>query len=302
MPSTSGPLTGHLPAQPARRRVRARRGQRATGGSRGVAPPAGTAPHHQGVGAGRLVVAAPDADLGEPAPLVQPLRPVVVHPDFEKDVAAATPGRLGQQGVEQRGADPLPPAILGHGEGEHVRLPASGGEQARVANQPAGTLGHQVIAAAGHPVQLGGEHPLGPCLVAEQVMLQPEHRGQVGPGHRAEHDGRCPAGPDPARPGPGWLVTGWPVTRPSPASAALAPGRPGGAGRPGPRRARAHPRPAARRPAGPACPLPGRPGSIGAPSRSGYSSGRRPPPAGRPGRPGEVGRPGPPGRRPPAGP
>src|SRR3954452_10926079 len=78
--------------------------------------------HHDGVRAAGLVVAAPPADLGEPAPPVQALRQLVVGAHLQQDDGDATPVGLGQQRVEQLGPDALSLPGAGHADGRHVRL------------------------------------------------------------------------------------------------------------------------------------------------------------------------------------
>ena len=146
--------------------------------------------HDQGVGAGGLVVAAPDADLLETAGAVQLLGPQVVHPYLQEYLGAAAAAGLGQQRVEQRRAGALTLAAAGDRDGDHVGL-AARGQQAGVADDLAILLGDQVVPAARLLGQLALQHGPGPGLLAEQLQLQPQHQ-------RPGRPGSSPA----ARPGP----------------------------------------------------------------------------------------------------
>src|ERR1017187_152934 len=141
----------------------------------------GTTPPH------RACSAPPEANLGEPGPAVEFLRPGVVHPDLKEYLVAPPPPGLGEQLAQQRGADALAPAVLRHGHRQHVRL-AARGEQPGVADHQRLILGHQVVAAVRHPGEFGGEHPLRPRFPAEQLAFQGEHGRQITSGHGAQRD------------------------------------------------------------------------------------------------------------------
>ena len=70
-------------------------------------------------------------------------------------------------------ADALAPAVLGHGEGEHVGLAAALGQQPGVADDSAAVLGDQVVPRWPRVRgQLAGQHPGDHASVAEQLVLQ----------------------------------------------------------------------------------------------------------------------------------
>src|SRR3954471_12356889 len=74
------------------------------------------APHDDGVGTAGLVVPASPADLGESAPLVEPLRGLVVGAHLQQHDRTALVG-LGEQRIEQQRSDALALQRLGHAEG-----------------------------------------------------------------------------------------------------------------------------------------------------------------------------------------
>src|SRR5208282_422221 len=76
--------------------------------------PAGTPsrdrlPHDHGVDAGRLVVAGPDPDLGEPVTQVKLPGPGIVLPHLEQDLLVAALGRLIDKRRKQCRAGTLTP-------------------------------------------------------------------------------------------------------------------------------------------------------------------------------------------------
>ena len=115
-------------------------------------------PHDHGVDAGRLVVAAPDPDLGEAVPQVQLPRPGIVLPHLEQDLRAAAAARLGDERGQQRRAGPLAPATRIHGHRHHVGLRPAGEHHPGVPDQRVSLLGHQVEAARGRLCELRREH------------------------------------------------------------------------------------------------------------------------------------------------
>src|SRR4051794_37459472 len=138
--------------------------------------------HHHGVGAARLVVAAPPADLGEPAPPVQALRELVVRAHLEQDDGDTAPVGLGQQRVEQPRAEAGALPRRGHPERRDVRL-VRVGDQAAVADQLVAVLGHQVPAGVGVR-ELVAVHRRRPGVRREELLLEPQDGGQVGRPHR----------------------------------------------------------------------------------------------------------------------
>ncbi len=150
----------------------------------GTGSPAQRPPHDEGISARGLVIAAPDPDLGEVVPAVQLLRAAVVGPYLEEDLGAAAPGCLGQQRLQQRGADALAPAVGGHRQRQDVALPASA-EQARVPGDLSVVLGDQVVPAGGLLIELARQHLPAPCLSAEDGVLEFQDRVDVGVPHRA---------------------------------------------------------------------------------------------------------------------
>src|SRR4051794_3906713 len=82
----------------------------------------GIASHHHRVGVARLVVPAPHAHRLEAVPVVEVLRGPVVHGDLQQDGPGPAPVGLGEQRLEQGGADPLPLPVRAYREVLYPRL------------------------------------------------------------------------------------------------------------------------------------------------------------------------------------
>ena len=98
--------------------------------------------HHDGVGAAGLVVAAPPADLGEPAPRGRAAGRRSLSARTSSSTDGAAPVGLGEQGVEQQRADPLALQRRGHAERGDVRLVVVG-DQPGVADHHRPRLGRR---------------------------------------------------------------------------------------------------------------------------------------------------------------
>src|SRR3954465_12984857 len=85
--------------------------------------------HDDGIRAAGLVVAAPPADLDEPAAPVEALSRLVVGPHLQQHHRTALI-RLGQEGARQEGPVPLPLQRGGHAEGARVGLVVVGDQPA----------------------------------------------------------------------------------------------------------------------------------------------------------------------------
>src|SRR4051794_3337412 len=154
----------------------------------GSVMPAHLPAHHHGVGPAGLVVAAPAADLGEPASPVEPLGELVVGPHLQQHDPAADVG-LGQQGVQQLRPDPLPLPRRGDADGGDVRL-VGVGDQPGVTDHVVAVHGHQVVPGVA-AAQLVAVHRLGPRVGGEELLLHRQHGGEVVIRHVPQRDGHC---------------------------------------------------------------------------------------------------------------
>src|SRR4051794_10367565 len=154
----------------------------------GSVMPAHLPAHHHGVGPAGLVVAAPAADLGEPASPVEPLGHLVVGPYLQQHDPAADVG-LGQQGVQQLRPDPLPLSRGGDADGGDVRL-VGVGDQPGVTDHVVPVHGHQVVPGVA-AAQLVAVHRLGPRVGGEELLLHRQHGGEGVVRHVPQRDGHC---------------------------------------------------------------------------------------------------------------
>src|SRR5689334_21626152 len=135
-------------------------------------------PHHQRVGVRRLVVPATHADGLEAVVVVEPLGRTVVHGHLQEDGRAAPRGGLGQQGLHQPPADPVPLAVPPYREVLYSRLPVAQ-RQPRVPDDLAVGLLTRTASDV-HPIEVAigkfvPEHRRRPLLGAEQVRLHRQH-------------------------------------------------------------------------------------------------------------------------------
>ena len=188
-------------------------------------PPGQVQPHDQRVGAGRLVVAAPHADLLEAARRGTAAARVSLSTRTSRNTSVQPPPPASASSASSRAA-PVPWPC-------RSRLTAmvttsawvAGGQQAGVADHRAvGLLRDQVVPAGGLLGQLALQHRPGPGLLAERLQLQRQDHVQVGGRHRAQHGAGAPSG------GHGVTRLRWPGSRAS--------GAAGTAARPGPRESR----------------------------------------------------------------
>ena len=95
--------------------------------------------HHDRVGTGRLVVGAPDADLGEAAPAIEPLRARVVGPDLQEHLgaaAAAWPRRAAGPAAPSRCPGPSVPSPRRSSARRPARRPPAARRSRRSGRRP----------------------------------------------------------------------------------------------------------------------------------------------------------------------
>ena len=159
--------------------------------------------HHDRVRAGRLVVAAPDADVGEPMPAVQPLARVLSARTSRKTSVQPRSCRLGEQ---RRRATPCRcPGPSGRlSPRSSARPPAIRRcQQPRVADQRRAVVGHQVEPAAPAAARARRQHLREPRLLAEELPAP----GRCIAAMSAWVIGRSCTSPASRRVLPGWALT-----------------------------------------------------------------------------------------------
>src|SRR5438132_689177 len=106
----------------------------------------GTTPPNRACSATLEAIASASSSWPRTSP-VPAVGTVVVGPDLKEHLRAAAAAGLGQKVFQQRGTDPLTPALVRHAHGQHVRLAATGCQQPRVTGDHALLGRHQVVLA-----------------------------------------------------------------------------------------------------------------------------------------------------------